>query len=222
MGVAMLGTGITDSSYISIGCAAVVIGLAFKFGLSSQKTDDRLSALEKSLNQVLGDLKEIRRTRTMDIDTLRSDVLGCGPIAASQRKGHDTGFIRKETRKVAHILLIDDDPTFRVLFKSEMSGVFEIEEAAGLEEGFNKIERQSYDCVLLDLNLPDSFRDQTIAEFVARNPSALCVAISGSDDPLVEQKCIQNGANAYLNKHLWSPEYCRKIVEHAIQRKKFK
>jgi CheY-like chemotaxis protein len=52
------------------------------------------------------------------------------------------------------LLVIDDDPAWRLLYRLEFGDRFEVVEAADGREGLDKLESTVPDLVILDLNMP--------------------------------------------------------------------
>ena len=52
------------------------------------------------------------------------------------------------------LLVIDDDPTWRLLYRLEFEGEFQVVEAADGEEGLRRYEEASPDLVIVDLKMP--------------------------------------------------------------------
>lgn len=121
------------------------------------------------------------------------------------------------------ILLVEDNRDDRLLIRHELAGKVRLIEAGTLREANIVMQREHVDCVLLDLNLPDSNRGDTVAEFLRANPAASCVALSGADDAAAVQDALVSGADSFVRKSSTAkPGYLIRQLDHAIQRRKTK
>ena len=103
-----------------------------------------------------------------------------------------------------NITLIEDNPADARLIQEMLSessyGVFRIEPVGSLKEGFDRIQRERPDVVLLDLALPDSNGLETLTDMQRSFPDLPVVVLTsstGSDDV---RRAYELGANSYLKK----------------------
>jgi DNA-binding NarL/FixJ family response regulator len=121
-------------------------------------------------------------------------------------------------RQGRQILIIEDDPDYRLIIRRWLIPVWEVFEARTLTDGITWCLGHQIDCVLLDLNLPDSSRDKSLAHFFQAVPQAVVVVISGDSDPALIRKLIHDGASAYLvkGKDDLDPSSLVRVIETAI------
>ncbi len=101
------------------------------------------------------------------------------------------------------LLLIEDDPDDALLFRKRMSSQFEIDSASTLAEAETLMARNRYDCILLDLKLPDLPGGATSMElFRARWPHAVCLIMTGSENPELLTKAADLNFEAVLVKQV--------------------
>lgn len=98
------------------------------------------------------------------------------------------------------VLLVDDDAAYREIFQCLTKGKLEVVTAVSLADAVSKLSTQRVDCVVLDLNLPDSNPEETVRSFKRSYPSAICVALSGNSNPALVAASIRGGAHWYLHK----------------------
>lgn len=103
-----------------------------------------------------------------------------------------------------HILVIDDDPTFRSVLRAalEIEG-HEVVEASNGAEGIKLFKKQKFDITLCDIFMPDKEGLETILELKRDFPDIKLIAMSGAFtagelDPLAV--AIKFGAKKVLKK----------------------
>lgn len=121
------------------------------------------------------------------------------------------------------VLIVDDNETDRFIVRHKIAQHFHVVEANSLREANEAMKQQDIACVLLDLDLTDSLPSETVATFLGLHPTAVCVAISGNDDPQAEAKAIAAGADSYVVKSSRAdPEYLARQIRTAVRRRKTK
>jgi len=229
-GVIMIGSALIDEhSTITIGAAGAMLasvwwmGRKFQKFLDSQKqqierlsrveekvdeikteADRRLTAQDEKLADITRKLDQSVKQRTVDLDQLRVELFStpatCPP----------------ETLK---ILLVDDDPSDRLLFKRALCNKYSVDEATSLKQAVDKARRTHYDCVILDLYLPDSEPDRTVSDFISKHPAVACMAISGTQSEKHVNSAIKQGADSFVQKGVYDPAYLMRMIRLAISRK---
>jgi DNA-binding NtrC family response regulator len=87
------------------------------------------------------------------------------------------------------ILLVDDDPSIRVLYSRTLSRAgFNVETASNGREALDAIPQRRPDLVILDLVMPEQEGIETISQLQSAYPDLPVIAISGA-----------LGANEYLH-----------------------
>ena len=118
------------------------------------------------------------------------------------------------------ILLIEDDEIDQRMIISKLSG-FDILCAHTIDEATERISTDSFDIVLLDLNLPDSAGIHTYLMIRKLAKDIPIMVLSGMDQDQLARKAIQLGAQDFVSKDRMPDQkrFCDTIV-FAIQRSK--
>lgn len=121
---------------------------------------------------------------------------------------------------VRTVLVIEDDPGDAVLlrraleFESDIDLVF----ASRLEEGLDRLGREEYDAVLLDLMLPESQGLETLARVLDRTDQVPVVVLTGLSDRSIGIDAVRQGAQDYLIKSELQGRWIARSLDHAIER----
>ena len=98
------------------------------------------------------------------------------------------------------ILVIEDDKMFRSQV-AQLLGVYnDIHEASTLAEARAKLERNSYNVVLLDKTLPDGNGADLIEGIKHESPATVVIVLTGDSDMNAVPKCLAAGAQDYIRK----------------------
>ena len=128
---------------------------------------------------------------------------------------------------VIRVLVIDDSEAQSVLVEGQLDlvsqerpdlPVFEVVAAPRLSAGFDHLERQGADVVLLDLSLPDSFEVDTVARFCERFPDVPAIVQSGSSNPGLEAQVLALGARAFVPKSRMDGEALATLIISCVRR----
>lgn len=168
------------------------------------KVDAQAQKAEEENRKVNAKIDELGRQRIFDLDNLRSELF---------IRGHPP-----EPGQRLKILLVDDDQTDRELMRRALSGLYAIEESPSLSNAIEKAKSAHYDCVLLDLYLPDSSPVDTVARFLGENPTAVCMALSGSQEHM--NQAVKQGADSFIAKGNYDRLYLSRMIQNAINRKR--
>ena len=105
---------------------------------------------------------------------------------------------------VKKLLVVEDCPSDVFLLERMLadSGVSDIEitNVPRLIDAFQRIDREHFDVILLDLNLPDIDGVASIAALNAQVPGTPIIVYSGQDDPKLKLVAKMCGASGYLVK----------------------
>jgi PAS domain S-box-containing protein len=127
------------------------------------------------------------------------------------------------TSNQIHALLIEDDPDDILLVKETLAevglGRIKLDYADRLSKGLIQLSGQSYDILLLDLNLPDSRGLDSLNTTVKRFPKLPVVVLSGLADDAITIEAVRRGAQDYLVKGEISGPLVMRVVRYAIERK---
>ncbi|MGZ7136442.1 MAG: response regulator [Methanobacterium sp.] len=125
--------------------------------------------------------------------------------------------------KPIKILIIEDSKEDIIIIKEmlkETSKIpFKLNYANKLKTGFEELFNDSYDLILLDLNLPDSWGFDTFIRTYDQAPELPIVILSGFDDEDVAIKAVREGAQDYLIKGEIDGRVLARSIYYAIERK---
>ncbi len=128
--------------------------------------------------------------------------------------------------KTIKLLLVEDEPAMARLVElalnDELAGCFEILKAQDLNNAFELSEKNVFDVVLLDLNLPDSTGMDTVKTFKVKRPDLPVVVLTGFEDKQFSIDIIRNGAQDYLVKGDTPSGTMWRALFYAIERHKTK
>jgi len=102
------------------------------------------------------------------------------------------------------ILIADDSELMRIVMKGffkKFLSTCEILESSDLSETFNLLNKQNFDFLLLDINMPsgDSTPD-TVKEILAIQQNVKVCMFSGNDKNTLEKDYLEAGAIGFIQK----------------------
>lgn len=123
------------------------------------------------------------------------------------------------------ILLIEDNPgdvwLIKEMAKETPDARLEFEHADRLSSGLERLAKNAFDVILLDLGLPDSDGSHTLSKILSTELKVPVVALTGSiADEMVGVKAIQEGAQDYLTKSQLHIDSLIRSIRYAIERKR--
>jgi two-component system cell cycle sensor histidine kinase/response regulator CckA len=121
------------------------------------------------------------------------------------------------------VLVVEDDPWFVQFLRDTLpplSAELEVSVATKLAPAIAALKAQSFDAVLLDLNLPDSSGLQTLQQITAANTHVPIVVLTGIDDARQAQDAMRLGAQDWLTKGQPDPELVLRALRYAAERKR--
>jgi putative two-component system response regulator len=99
------------------------------------------------------------------------------------------------------ILLVDDEEAIRgILSKGLGMRGYVCDEAENGAQAMEKLESHPTDLVIMDINMPGRPGSEVLPDITARFPETAVIMASGVTDNKVIAKCIQDGAQDYINK----------------------
>ena len=118
------------------------------------------------------------------------------------------------------ILLIDDDKEDRKYWSNALrnrSQHYTVLEADSGESGFDLFRQHAVNCVVLDLDMPES-GFFTLLHFIPdrERPQVAVVILTKLMQPTLLSLAKNNGAYACLVKHLCSPEELARTIQQAM------
>jgi len=118
--------------------------------------------------------------------------------------------------------LIEDNPGDARLLRESLAEVdrhaFEVDHAARLEDGLQRLSEGRPDVVLLDLSLPDSQGLDTVRRLHALAPELPIVVLTGTNDEDQAVRAVQEGAQDYLVKGHADGHLLARSMRYAIER----
>ncbi len=122
------------------------------------------------------------------------------------------------------ILIVEDDIIDRkqlekLLSKSSLK-ISEVKIADYLDVAFELMDEYEFDVVLLDLNLPDSERMETLLAFNEKYPNVAIIVCTGEGGDELGLETVGNGAQDYLIKGEFNSYALSKAIQYSIERKK--
>lgn len=120
------------------------------------------------------------------------------------------------------ILIVEDSPTDRELLRYLLEARFQSEakfrEATTLEEAMGYLARGNTDCVILDLQLPDSTGRDTFRQINERYPDVPIIVMTHNKDRELALDMISEGAADYVLKSYTDEEELFRRVIFAIEK----
>jgi len=116
--------------------------------------------------------------------------------------------------EIAHANLIEVFLTASTLIETNLTKV------KSLKECLNALINDSYDVILLDLNLRDSHGLETLDRLLEASPNASVVVLANNNDKNIFIKAIQKGAQDVLYKDHLDTATLTKAILFAHERKK--
>lgn len=121
------------------------------------------------------------------------------------------------------ILLVEDNPGDAVLLECALRGVrrlvFKLSRVERLEEMIDRLRSESFDVLILDMDLPDSRGLDTVTRAVAHTPQTPVVVLTGRDDEEMGLEAMRRGAQEFVIKGETDKWSLVRAIRHAIERK---
>lgn len=122
------------------------------------------------------------------------------------------------------LLLVEDDPGDALLVESLLAGVAPNVDVMRVERLQEAAEMMSappgLDCVLLDLNLPDSIDLEGLERLRNLSPDAAIIVLTGHDDEQRGVEALSRGAQDYLVKGSVDGPLLARAIRYAIERRR--
>lgn len=121
-------------------------------------------------------------------------------------------------------MVVEDNPGDRFLLQEYLnsSGLLlsMLEFAQGMNEALKKLERLSFDVILLDLTLPDGIGLESFFKIKKADSLAAIIILSGMADTDFAIEAIASGAQDYIIKDDMDERILFKTIRYSIERKK--
>ncbi len=126
-------------------------------------------------------------------------------------------------QKIRNILIIDDNPTDRALYKEYLKnfddeGQYTYHEATNAKAGFKLYTKIKPDCIILDYSLPDKNGLDLLREMAAIDPVLPAIMLTGNGNESVAAETIKIGAQNYISKNVLTPEALNRAIKNTIDR----
>lgn len=130
-----------------------------------------------------------------------------------------------EKKPTVHVLIVEDDPDDLYLLKQmlqqDFRRKFRTVHCSTLKQALTELRCQSFDIVLLDLNLGESQGLDTLKSITEVNFRTPVIVLTGSSKETLGEESIKHGAEDYLpkaevNGSLLSRSICYSIERHAL------
>lgn len=119
------------------------------------------------------------------------------------------------------LLIIEDEPELLATTKEYLSAVgYNCESAINLNSALDKIIQFEYDCIIVDLGLPDGNGLDLIEELKMKSANTGIIIISAKTSIEDKLQGLENGADDYLTKPFHLSELNARI-KSVIRRRKF-
>ena len=124
---------------------------------------------------------------------------------------------------VPRVLLVEDSPVQARVVAAQLEqgwGTPNTTEVAGsLAAAIDALERQPFNCVLLDLGLPDADGLEAVKRVRTTAPGVAIVVLSGQEDETLALMAVREGAQDYLVKGRVDHNHIVRAISYAIERK---
>ncbi|MDY6930438.1 MAG: ATP-binding protein [Halobacteriota archaeon] len=122
------------------------------------------------------------------------------------------------------VLLIEDNPGDARLIKEMLrfsnTTKFELTQVESIDKAFKTLENGSFDIILSDLGLPDSWGLDTFHKLHIHVPKVPIIVLTGLNDDVTGTKAVREGAQDYLIKGQVDGDILIRAIYYAIERKK--
>jgi DNA-binding response OmpR family regulator len=124
-----------------------------------------------------------------------------------------------DKRKSIRVLHVDDEPGLLKIAKQclEMQGSFQVETACSVEEAIGKMEREGYDVIISDYQMPGKDGLEFLRELRQSGNNVPFVIFTGKGREEVAINAMKHGADQYLNKN-GDPETVYAELAHTVRR----
>lgn len=128
----------------------------------------------------------------------------------------------KMGQKVVTALLVEDNEGDAFLLKQKLADnqaiKFNLTHVERLIQAIQCLQQETFDLVLLDLNLPDSHGLETFLTLEKIVPHVPIILLTGMNDESLALKAVRAGAQDYLIKEKATPKVLIRSVNYAIER----
>lgn len=120
------------------------------------------------------------------------------------------------------VLLVEDNALDALMIERSLAKNpetrFEVNRVGDLRSALDLLDSEAFDCVLLDLSLPDSRGLLGVDSIIARAAHAPVVVFTGLDDPTTAVEAVDRGASDYLQKGQVKGDLVARSIRYAVAR----
>lgn len=123
--------------------------------------------------------------------------------------------------RAINLLLIDDDDVDRKAVSRALKPFrsrYDLREARDGRTGLALARWRSFDCILVDYNLPDMTGFEVIDALLHGGSAVPIVFLTGSGNESVAVEAMKRGAHDYLQKANLGPEHLARTVDSAVEK----
>jgi two-component system, sensor histidine kinase and response regulator len=118
------------------------------------------------------------------------------------------------------ILLLDDDEIDRMMVRRALKSAnfpVQLTETANCAETLAEIQKNDYDCALLDYRLPDGDGLELVIQIRALNIQIPLIVLTGQGDDQIAVELLKAGASDYLSKSRVSPGRLEQVLQNTLR-----
>ena len=127
-------------------------------------------------------------------------------------------------KKTLRILLVEDNAIdarlLREMFSKEAAGSFELMHVTRMSEAEDRLAREKFDMLLLDMGLPDGQGIELLQRARKAAPDVVLIVITGLDDDLLAAEALREGAQDYLIKGEIENRALPRALRQAVERQR--
>ena len=125
---------------------------------------------------------------------------------------------------VLQVLIVEDNEldarTMVKALQTNRETTFEVVRVAELGAAVDRLHHTHFDCILLDLSLPDSVGLVSVDVLSEEAPGCPIVVLTGLDDPGTALEAVERGAQDYLSKGRVDSESLGRSIRYAVARQR--
>ncbi len=122
------------------------------------------------------------------------------------------------------VLLVEDSTSDAELLREHLLDVgfehFDVTHVERLDEALDRLGKQVFDVVLLDLSLPDSCGVDTLLRTQREAPEVPLVVLTGLSDQMLAIEAVRHGVQDYLIKGQTDERQIARAIRYAIERQR--
>jgi len=125
--------------------------------------------------------------------------------------------IKKKIKKDISILIAEDDEFGYHIIERFLEG-YTISRAKDGKDALEKIEKKSYDLILMDIQMPKMDGLEATRKIREKDSNLPIIALTAKAMKVDEEKCLEAGCNDYISKPIAPDELIAKVNQYAARR----